>query len=126
MEAKVNNFQNNAKDSNIILTSESNEMDLSVKLSKIFNIMLSITISFFLNQATLFVKSNAKARYLIITIFQRFCIHSVIDLHHSFFAFLLQICQPFYIFYFKKLPVLLYDSHQMPGHTAGIFFDFIF
>lgn len=37
MEAKVNNFQNNAKDSNIILTSESNEMDLSVKLSKIFS-----------------------------------------------------------------------------------------
>lgn len=37
MEAKVNNFQNNAKGSNIILTSESNEMDLSVKLSKIFS-----------------------------------------------------------------------------------------
>ena len=37
MEAKVNNFQNNAKDSNIILTSESNEIDLSVKLSKIFS-----------------------------------------------------------------------------------------
>ena len=37
MEAKVNNFQNNAKDSNIILTSESNETDLSVKLSKIFS-----------------------------------------------------------------------------------------
>lgn len=37
METKVNNFQNNAKDSNIILTSESNEMDLSVKLSKIFS-----------------------------------------------------------------------------------------
>jgi hypothetical protein len=37
MEAKVNNFQNNAKNSSIILTSESNEMDLSVKLSKIFS-----------------------------------------------------------------------------------------
>lgn len=37
METKVNNFQNNAKDSNIILTSESNEIDLSVKLSKIFS-----------------------------------------------------------------------------------------
>lgn len=39
MEAKVNNFQNNAKNSSIILTSESNEMDLSVKLSKILAIM---------------------------------------------------------------------------------------
>lgn len=37
MEAKVNNFQNNAKGSNIILTSEPNEMDLYVKLSKIFS-----------------------------------------------------------------------------------------
>lgn len=40
MEAKVNNFQNNAKDSNIILTSESNEMDLSVNYLKFLAIMV--------------------------------------------------------------------------------------
>ena len=35
MEAKVNNFQNNAKDSNIILTSESNEMEFSKEIETV-------------------------------------------------------------------------------------------
>lgn len=35
MGTKINNFQNNAKNSNIILTSESNEMEFSKEIETV-------------------------------------------------------------------------------------------